>query len=131
MKNLHPLLALQAFRQALEMAPDHEFADQAGEIIPTLEPMMQEALETLGVSDENSDEEKQETMAIAPSHERGQMALQQGEYDAARAAEEKVLEYRSNFMPAYNNLSLVDTQLTILSHQGNLESAQIWLQMWE
>lgn len=100
LNNKHPLMALQIFRQALELEPNHELASQVRETVSRLEPMLQETLSEIGLREE-------EGLEIALLHERGQAYLEQGEYGAAREAEEKVLEQYPEMVSARNNLSLL------------------------
>ena len=101
LKNMHPLLALQAFRQVLERDPDHKLASEARDTIKKLEPMLEEVLAEMGLS------EAAGGMEIALLHERGQAYLGQGDAAAARAAEEEVLARHPEFLSARNNLSLI------------------------
>ena len=98
--NKHPLMALQIFRQALALDPEHEMASQATAAIEQLEPMMEDTLADMRLPGT-------EGLEIALLHERGQAYLEQGDYAASRAAEEEVLERQPQFMSARNNLSLL------------------------
>lgn len=100
LNNLHPLMALHTFRQALALAPDHEISSEVRKTIKQLEPVEKEALARLALSEPGGSE-------IAMLHEQGQVYLEQGDYREARQAEEKILESRPDFIPALNNLSLV------------------------
>ena len=100
LKNMHPLMALQTFRQALELAPDHKLASQASEAMEKIEPMLATILAEMGLNEADG-------MEIAILHERGQALLEQGETAAAREAEEQVLARHPKFMSARNNLSLI------------------------
>lgn len=98
--NMHPLMALHIWRQALTLDPKHEIARQVRKQIKQLESMEKEALANLGLTGP-------EGLDIARQHERGQVYLEQGEYREARQAEEIVLERDPDFIPARNNLSLI------------------------
>lgn len=100
LNNLHPLLALQTFRQALALEPGHEIASEVKKMVRQLEPIEKEALEQLALTELGGSE-------IAILHEQGQVSLEQGNYREARQAEEKILESHPDFIPAHNNLSLV------------------------
>lgn len=100
LSNLHPLMALHTFRQALALDPNHEIADEVRKLVKQLEPTEKEVLERLSLTASDGIE-------IALLHERGQVYLEQGDYHEARQAEEKILESRPDFIPAHNNLSLV------------------------
>ncbi len=98
--NKFPLMALQTFRQALELAPNHDLAPQAREAIATLEPMLEQALTKMGLTEADGVE-------IALLHEQGQAYMAQGDYAAARKAEAEVLERHPQFMSTRNNLSYI------------------------
>ena len=100
LRNKHPLMALQTFHKALDLAPDHPMALRAKEAVEELEPIMKNALAELGLTEADD-------LTIALLHERGQAYMEQGDTSAAREAEEKVLEQRPDFVSARNNLSLI------------------------
>lgn len=108
--NKHPMLALQTFRQALELDPEHEYATHAKETIEQLEPLMESVLVEMELTGADGAE-------IAALHELGQAYLEQGDYEQARAAENQVLERRPDFVSAKNNLSLISWT------EGNIEDA--------
>lgn len=117
--NKHPMLALQAFRRALQMSPNHEFTPEARDWIKRLEPIVQELLEELGLSSADG-------LEIATLHELGQAYLEQGDYAIARKTEAEVLERHPEFLSAHNNLSLIswmekDPEGAIASAQSVLE----------
>ena len=117
--NMHPLMALHIWRQALALDPKHEIARQVRKQIKQLEPMEKEALANLGLTGP-------EGLDIARQHERGQVYLEQGEYREARQAEEVVLDRDPDFIPARNNLSLIswmekNVDLAITTAQEVLE----------
>jgi tetratricopeptide (TPR) repeat protein len=89
---------------------DHEFADEARKTLEQLTEFSDRLLEDLGLSGENDWE-------TALLHEKGQAALESGDYATAREAESKVLSQNPNFLSAHNNLSLVDW------FEGNPEAA--------
>jgi tetratricopeptide (TPR) repeat protein len=99
-RNMHPLMALSSWRQALTLDPNHESAAQVRKAIKRLEPMEKEVLAQLNLTGP-------EGVAIAILHEQGQAYLEQGDYQEARQAESKILENYPGFIPARNNLSLV------------------------
>ena len=100
LKNRHSLMALQTFQQALKLEPNHERAPQVRETVKQLEPVLEDALAEMQLTDANA-------LEIALLHERGQASMEQGDYAAAREAEEKVLEHLPAFISARNNLSLI------------------------
>ncbi len=63
LKNMHPLMALQTFRRALELDPNHQLAPQARETVTRLEPMLQDTLTEMGLTEADG-------LEIALLHER-------------------------------------------------------------
>ena len=98
--NKHPMLALETFRRALQISPNHDFAPEAREWVSRLEPIVDELLQDLGLR-------SAEGLAIATLHELGQAYLEQGDYELARLTEEEVLEKHPEFLSSRNNLSLI------------------------
>ncbi|MCC5896985.1 MAG: tetratricopeptide repeat protein [Phormidium sp. BM_Day4_Bin.17] len=107
MVKMYPLAASQVLERALTIAPEHESAARAREILSTITPKIPEILEELGSDD----------FEAALLHERGQMYLAQGNYPAAREAELEVIQRYPGFVPARNNLALVNWS------EGNVEEA--------
>lgn len=107
MVNMYPLIAFQVLERALAIDPDHESAPQARKILSTVTPKIPEILGELGSDD----------LEAAILHERGQMCLAQGNYAAAREAELEVIRHHPGFVPARNNLALVNWT------EGNVEEA--------
>ncbi|MFH7244575.1 MAG: tetratricopeptide repeat protein [Spirulina sp.] len=119
MVNIHPLLALQSFRQGVALNPNHEIAAEAQRIITSLEPMMEEALTEMGLTEADD-------LEIAVLHERSQACVERGDYEDARMAALAVLERQPNFLPAQNNLSLTfwaegDVDSAIAQAQGVID----------
>lgn len=98
--NVYPLMALQAFRQGIALDPNHELADQARSTLTTLEPMLQEALADMFLSEADG-------LEIAVLHERGQARLERGDYELSKVDTLAVMERHPSFLPAQNNLSLI------------------------
>ncbi|MBW4652126.1 MAG: tetratricopeptide repeat protein [Kaiparowitsia implicata GSE-PSE-MK54-09C] len=96
--NMHPLLALQIMQRALAIAPDHEFAPKAQELLSTLTPKIPELLEEMGL----------DNLDVATLHERGQAYVEEGDYTAAREAELEVIQRYPEFVSAHNHLALVN-----------------------
>ncbi len=107
MIKMYPLVASQILERALAIAPDHEAATQAREILSSFTPKIPEILGELGSDD----------LEAAILHERGQMYLEQGDYAAAREVEQEVIQRHPEFMPARNNLALASWT------EGNVEEA--------
>lgn len=89
----HPLLALQAFRDAMSKFPNHERYKDASEKVTELEVITKKLLADIGLDGE-------EGLKIAILHERGRLYLQQCDYIKARQVEEAVLKARPNFVAA-------------------------------
>lgn len=98
--NIRPLLALQAFRQALTLDPNHELADPARNTLAMLEPLLQEVLADMGLTETDG-------LEVAVLHEQGQSCLERGDYGDARVATLEVIARHPDFLPAQNNLSLI------------------------
>jgi tetratricopeptide (TPR) repeat protein len=96
----HYLLALQAFRYALNKFPHHERASDATIRVSELEASTEKVVADFQLLENKG-------LEIAILHERGQLYLEQCEYEKARQAEEAVLNARPNYISAYNNLSLI------------------------
>ena len=111
LNNMHPLMALHILRQALKLGPDHEHANNARKSIETLEKFQEEAIAQIDLPN------TAESLAIAILHERGQAYLEQGDYAAARMAEEEALGRYPDFLSARNNLSLISWL------EGNIDRA--------
>ena len=120
--NAHPLMALQTFRQALAVDPDHEFAEEARTTVKELEELAERLVEEIGLTGEAGWE-------TAVLHEQGQAYLESGNYAAAREAENEVLKRNPEFVSARNNLSLISWQEgkvdeAIATAQAALEETQ-------
>jgi tetratricopeptide (TPR) repeat protein len=100
LQSMHPLMALQMARAALERSPDHEQAPEMRRLIASLEDKVDDLLVDLELEGEDGVE-------LAILHERGQAYLEQGEYDKAREVEEELIRRRPDFVSAHNNLSLI------------------------
>lgn len=115
MANGHPILALQALRQAVEKFPNHEKARATQTTIADLQLEVDELLAEMALAGEAGVE-------IALLHEQGQVYLAQGDLSLAQQAEETVLKLRPDFVSARNNLSLISWQ------QGNFDKAIVTAQ---
>lgn len=100
LRNFHPLLALTMFRRALETPLNSEQIADINKQIPLLEKFAEEAKA-------NFTPDTEDWWELALRHEQGQAYLEEGEYEKAREAEQKVLDSQPNFVPARNNLSLI------------------------
>ncbi|NJK63892.1 MAG: tetratricopeptide repeat protein [Synechococcaceae cyanobacterium SM2_3_1] len=107
------ILALQAFQRALARWPHHQRAEEASRLVEELQAPVQEVLDHPALTALD----KQARIEVGAFHEQGQVYLDLGEYDLAGQAAAKVLQQAPSFLPARNNLSLVNWL------QGNLEDA--------
>jgi tetratricopeptide (TPR) repeat protein len=114
--NQHPLLALQTMRHAVERFPNHQKANDTRTTIAQFEPMVDELLADIGLT-EATGCSREQGIALATLHERGQCYLHQGKYDLSKQDEEEVLRQQPSFVSARNNLSLISCL------QGDLEGA--------
>jgi tetratricopeptide (TPR) repeat protein len=113
--NLRPILALQAFQNAVNHFPNHEKAADAREMISELEGKVDKLLTDMNLT-------RTDGWEIAVLHERAQAYLAHGELEKARKAEEELLILRPDFIFSYNNLSLISFT------EGNLEQAIVYSQ---
>ncbi|MEM6400033.1 MAG: tetratricopeptide repeat protein [Cyanobacteria bacterium P01_D01_bin.116] len=108
--NLHPILALQAFQNAVNRFPNHEKADDARNLILELDEKVDELLAEINLT-RSSDWE------VAVLHERAQGYLNQGEFEKAKKASEELIRLQPDLVSSYNNLSLISFT------EGNLAEA--------
>ena len=101
--NAMPLMALQAFRRAIELDPEHENVSDARETIEELEGIADKLLAEVGIEDQNGWE-------LALLHEQAISALEFGEFAAARQASNAALAKKPDFLSARNTLSLISWQ---------------------
>jgi len=99
--NIKPALGLRTLRHFLERWPDHELAAEARPLRAELESHLDELLAELGLSGS-------ENLVIAEWHEEAQWQLSQGRSAEARQLLEKILKRQPRFVPALNNLSLLN-----------------------
>ncbi|NET55131.1 MAG: tetratricopeptide repeat protein [Symploca sp. SIO2E6] len=97
--NVHPLLALRAFRHFLAQFPNHKQMEKVKKIVADLEARSDVIRANMGLEGEN-------TLPLAILHEEATSCFEQGNFTKARQLEEQVLENRPNFTPALNNISL-------------------------
>lgn len=99
--NVRPVLALQTFESFLDRWPDHPEATQLRSTVEELRPAVAEIIGELGLVGE-------EGLQIATLHEQVQSLMDQGKTGEARAAAQKLLKLRPDFIPGLNNLALVN-----------------------
>lgn len=100
--NSRPMLALQTFRRCLECWPEHERVPDARKAVAKLEAAFKDLLSDMGLANEKT------AVEVAALHERVQIEMGRGNYRTARAAVESLLTQLPNFVPALNNLSMID-----------------------
>lgn len=110
MVNFYPALALQLYNQFVIRYPNYERIEDAQEARQILEEGMEQILADLGVSGE-------EGLTLAADHDQIRAYLESGEFKAGRQAAQKLLKYKPDFIPALNNLSMLDFM------EGKLEQA--------
>ncbi|MEB3278056.1 MAG: tetratricopeptide repeat protein [Lyngbya sp.] len=98
--NLHPILALLAFQNAVNRFPNHQKAEEARQTIAELDSQVDQLLADLQLT-------RSDSWEIALLHERAQAALTQGEYEQAQTTFEELIRLRPDWISAYNNLSLI------------------------
>lgn len=113
--NMHPVLALQAFQNAVNRFPKHEKAKDARGMIAELEKEVDGFLASINLT-------RTDGWEIAVLHERAQVYMSRGEFEKAKQAEQELLRLRPDFVSSYNNLSLISFT------EGNLEQALAYSQ---
>lgn len=93
-------LAYQTFSEFLKKWKHNERAEDAKEALATLGAALDEIL--LGL---NGDRDK--ALEFATQHELVQVLMELGDYRQAKKIATQLLKNRSDFMPLYNNLSLI------------------------
>jgi tetratricopeptide (TPR) repeat protein len=94
-------LATSGLREFLTRFPEHEGAAESAELLETLEPVEQLKFAQWGFPAAD------EGLELACMHERAQVLMYRGELDAARQTAETLISRIPEFVPAYNNLSLI------------------------
>ncbi|MEO1187109.1 MAG: tetratricopeptide repeat protein, partial [Cyanobacteria bacterium J06636_27] len=77
--NLHPILALQAFQNAVNRFPNHEKASDARKLIVELDEKVDKLLDEINLT-------RSDDWEVAVLHERAQGYLNQGEFEQAKKA---------------------------------------------
>lgn len=99
--NLYPALAVQTFRQFLERYPSHSKARGARQSLVELEATLDKILSTQGLAGADRFE-------LAMLHDRIGIALDTGDFAQGRKAAQLLFSRAPTFIPAHNNLSLMD-----------------------
>lgn len=101
LEQLHPILALDAFRRFIKRWPDHERAADVRETITGLEAQIPSLFGDLGVSPDDD-----AGWQLAVQHEEMQVHLTQGRFDQVRRTAQAILRRIPEFAPALNNISI-------------------------
>ena len=101
MANMHPALAVQTLHRFLELYPDHPKAKEARQSMVELETTLDTLLPALGLTGADK-------LELAVLHDRMNVALNTGEFAQGRKAGQQLLRRQPAFMPAHNNLSIMD-----------------------
>lgn len=101
--NDYPALALRTFRDYVRKHPNHEGAQEAREMLPLLEATIVELLSYLDLSPADAVE-------LATLHEEASLLLNEEKLSEARKIEERLLRKWPDFVPALNNMSLLEVQ---------------------
>lgn len=108
--NMHPSLAVPTFRRFLERYPSHPNAGDARERLAELETMLDTLLPGMGLTGPDR-------LELAALHDRVGIALNSGDFAQGRRVAQQLLSRLPTFIPAHNNLSLMDFA------EGKLQSA--------
>jgi tetratricopeptide (TPR) repeat protein len=98
--NMHPVLALRTFRRFLERWPEHARAEEVRATVADLEASLDDLLADANLAGDDAEE-------LAALHERTRSLLEGGRLAEGRAAAERLLARRPDYVPALNNLSQI------------------------
>jgi tetratricopeptide (TPR) repeat protein len=93
-------LAVKTFQRFIECWPDHDEIDYALDTLPTVRSIAKQRIVEAGFTGDDAFE-------LAELHEESLSLLDQGDYKAARAANERLLSRSPGLELAYNSLSLI------------------------
>lgn len=99
--NEYPALALRTFHEYLSNYPHHERADETRKMLPSLEATVGELLDELQLP-------REQALEIALLHEELRVMLDEGDLPQARKLGESLLRRWPDFVPALNNMSLIN-----------------------
>lgn len=116
-----PVLALQRFQEFLDRWPDHADAAKAREAIAELEEVVQTVMTEVGL-------DREQSLAVGAMHEMAKVYLEAGKLGEGRQLAEQVLAQKPDFVPALNNLSLIqflegETDTAIVTAQRALDQS--------
>ncbi len=94
-------LAVRGFREFLRRFPDNEYSAEAAEMLEMAEKDLQ--LNLAGFDFPEGDE----GIELACLHEEAQILMNQHRFEEAKQTSEKLIRQMPDFVPAYNNLSLI------------------------
>ncbi len=98
--NIRPMLARETCNTLLTNYPDLSRAEDIKKTLGELDGKTEELLQEIGLSGEDG-------VAIAVLHERLQVKMQQGDFQAFHQIVSELLARKPDFVPALNNLSMV------------------------
>jgi len=104
------LLCLEVLKRLLEKFPDHPDRTKIQQQVDELQGKMDEVLSQTGLDGKDAAD-------LARMSEKAQVYTDQEEYEQARSLMETLLQQRPNFVPAINNLGMIQNKL------GNLNEA--------
>lgn len=94
-------LSYRGFREFLERFPGDEKSKEASEMLEIAEKDLRRNLDGFGFP------EGDEGLELACLHEEAQILMNRGEFEPAKEKAEKLIGEMPDFVPAYNNLSLI------------------------
>lgn len=99
LKNFFPCLALETFEQLIEKFPDNARVEDAKKALIELDELVNELLTDLKLTKND--------FPLVVLHEKSQKLLRQRKNEEAVATLEELINIAPNFLPAFNNLSLI------------------------
>lgn len=108
-RNGRIVLGLNLYRHFVERWPNHDQAAETRALIGQIAPNVQELIESIGINGPDAAQ-------WASQHEVIQLLLAQGDIKQARTQTEKLLKKHPTFVPALNNLSLINWADDKLDH---------------
>lgn len=99
-QTVRPMLAIQTCHRLLTAFPDLGQAEDIQQTLQELQAKSTELLQEIGLSGEDAPE-------LAALHEQMQVKMEQGNLDAALRVADELLARKPDFVPALNNLSMM------------------------
>ncbi|MCS6812627.1 MAG: tetratricopeptide repeat protein [Cyanobacteria bacterium] len=100
LQTVRPMLAIQTCHRLLATSPDLGRAEDIQRTLKELQAKSTELLQEIGLSGEDAQE-------LAALHEQMQVKMEQGNIDAALRVADELLARKPDFVPALNNLSMM------------------------